>query len=64
MNNFWFKEPPKCGTCRHYDQGGCKRFPPGRVIRPPPDGVGTGVDMTYWPVVRPEQDWCGEHKKR
>ncbi len=58
------KTKPTCATCRYFEDGACKRYPPGRVFQPPPDGAGKGLDFTYWPVVRPEQDWCGEHKGR
>lgn len=43
-----------CETCRFYNQGYCKRFPP--VI--PPLGS-DGRDYNRWPVVS-THEWCGE----
>lgn len=48
-----------CGSCRFYDEGACRRFPPARVYSPP-----QSLDVTVWPVVRAELDWCGERQKR
>lgn len=58
----WQNEPAKCGTCWYYDNGGCKRYPPQRVYTGDTREKKDAVDVTVWPVVRPEQDWCGEHK--
>lgn len=48
-----------CGSCRFFESG------VGMCRRLPPIGVYTGravIDTTVWPVVRPEQDWCGYHE--
>lgn len=53
-----------CGSCRFFTEGACKRFPPVRVYKPPVPEVHGGSDVTVWPLVRPELDWCGEHVRR
>lgn len=55
---FGSPEPVKCGTCKFFGGGACRRFPPARVHMPP-----TG-DVTVWPIVRADQDWCGEHEEK
>lgn len=55
---------PLCGACRYYAEGACRRYPPTRVYRPNDNGgAGSKYDVTVWPIVRPEIDWCGEHKE-
>lgn len=58
---FWSKVR-NCGTCKFYDQGACRRFPPARVYTPSGDKPEVILDVTVWPVVKPE-NWCGEWKR-
>lgn len=52
--------PRTCGSCRYYDTGACRRYPPARVYGGDKPGE---LDVTVWPVVRLEQDWCGEYMR-
>ena len=61
------RAPRLCGTCRYFDDGACKRYPPIRVCESwdLTSGVPVAkVDLTMRPVVRPEQEWCGEYVRK
>ena len=52
---------PTCGSCRFFSEGACRRYPPARVYTGDISKTPGAMDVTVWPVVRPAQDWCGEH---
>lgn len=56
-----------CATCQHHDpqRNWCRANPP-RVLEanvPDPDSGYRRVPITVWPVVNPDIDRCGEHRR-
>lgn len=51
---------PTCRTCRFFDDGTCKRYPPQTNVYVVPAGTQA---ITEWPSVWHE-GWCGEHQPR
>lgn len=48
------RRPPTCNSCKFSDGEVCRRYPPARIDK----------ETTGWPVIRPQQDWCGEYKRK
>ena len=53
-----------CVSCKYQEDGACRRYPPARVYTGDRLKSPDALDVTVWPVVRPAQDWCGEHERR
>ena len=49
-----------CVNCMHFkpDVNECRRFPP--QLHTVDTATLTPVPGVFWPVVDPEEDWCGE----
>lgn len=53
----------KCESCRYYDRGACKRYPPARVYTGDVSKDPKAMDVAVWPVVLVD-NWCGEWRKK
>jgi hypothetical protein len=54
----------KCGNCKHWDAGVCRRYPP-QMVSYAPDNQNLGASFpTEWtPTVGAEHPACGEFSK-